>query len=155
MTLYLVRHAKAGERAAWDREDWLRPLSRRGQRQADGLLDVLADAHIDRVLSSPYVRCLESVAPLAGERRLAIEPLDALAEGAKHEDAMTLVRKHTHHDVVMCSHGDVIPMLLEHFESRGVDLGPTLECPKGCTWVVGFHATGDPISAKYLPPPPD
>ena len=48
------------------------PLSARGHIQARRLADVLADAEFDRVLSSPYVRCMESVVPLASTRGLAI-----------------------------------------------------------------------------------
>ena len=40
MTVYLVRHAKAGERGVWDGDDQLRPLSGRGHLQARGLLEV-------------------------------------------------------------------------------------------------------------------
>ena len=68
MTIYLVRHAKAGERGVWEGDDQLRPLSGRGHLQARGLLDVLADAQFDRLLSSPYVRCMETVVPLSGAR---------------------------------------------------------------------------------------
>jgi 8-oxo-dGTP diphosphatase len=155
VTIYLVRHAKAGERGAWPHDDEFRPLSARGQRQARGLVDVLGDASYERLLSSPYVRCTESLAPLAFVSRLAIEPVDALAEGASLEDALTLVRKHLHHGAVMCSHGDVIPMLLEHFARNGVDLGPDPQCPKGCTWVVEPDSAGEIRTVSYRPPPPD
>ena len=40
--LYLVRHAKAGDRAAWKGDDRLRPLSKEGRRQADSLARLLA-----------------------------------------------------------------------------------------------------------------
>ena len=85
MTIYLVRHAKAGERAAWDGDDFMRPLSGRGHTQAFGLLDQLRKAKFERILSSPYVRCMETVVPLAGIRGLAVEPADALAEGQAGE----------------------------------------------------------------------
>lgn len=155
MTIYLVRHAKAGERSSWKGDDRLRPLSRRGVLQAEGLVEVLEDARIERLLSSPYVRCLESLVPLASVRYLAIEPADALAEGATLDEALVLMRKHAHRNTVMCSHGDVIPMLLEYYATRGVDLGPSIECPKGCTWVLEVDTTGDVIAARYLPPPAD
>ena len=155
MTLYLFRHAKAGERKSWDGDDFLRPLSRRGQKQAEGLIALLADAPLDRIFSSPYVRCMESVVPLAARRELAIEPVEALAEGAPLESALALVRKHQARDTLMCSHGDVIPMVLEHFASRGLDLGPHPACPKGSTWVVDLDPTGEPVTTRYLPPPAD
>jgi 8-oxo-dGTP diphosphatase len=155
VTIYLVRHVKAGERGAWPYDDEFRPLSSRGQRQALGLVDALQEASFERLLSSPYVRCTQSLAPLAYVRRLAIEPTDALAEGASLEDALTLVRKHLQHGAVLCSHGDVIPMLLEHFARNGVNLGPDPQCPKGSTWVLEADSAGEIRRASYLPPPPD
>ena len=155
MTLYLVRHAKAGDRSDWNRDDRLRPLSRRGQRQAEGLVDLLADLNVDRVLSSPYVRCMETVVPLAGTRGLAVEPVDALSEGAPLDTALALVRKHAHHDAVMCMHGDVLPALLEHYDDHDVAFDHAPAWPKGCTWILDVDATGEVVAARYLPPPSD
>jgi broad specificity phosphatase PhoE len=153
VAIYLVRHAKAGDRGSWSGDDFLRPLSRRGQIQAEALLVQFADVHLDRLLSSPYIRCMETLVPLAGVRRIPIEPADAITEGATLESALTLVRKHAHHDAVFCSHGDIIPLLLEHFASTGVDLGPNPSCPKGCTWILEFDGAHDVVAAKYVPPP--
>ena len=155
MTIYLVRHAKAGERGVWEGDDQLRPLSGRGRLQARGLLEVLEDAHFDRLLSSPYVRCMETVVPLSGERGVAIEPVDALAEGATLDEALALARKHAAGGAVFCTHGDIIPMLLEHYANHGVDIGTTPQWPKGSTWALETDATGEVISARYIPPPPD
>jgi 8-oxo-dGTP diphosphatase len=154
MTIYLVRHAKAGERNAWSGDDELRPLSGRGHLQARGLLDVLRDAEFERVLSSPYVRCMETVVPIAAERRMAIEPADELAEGATLREALALVHKHAEGGAVMCTHGDVMPMLLERFAKKGVDIGNAPQWPKGCTWVLETDAAGEVRAARYLPPPP-
>jgi 8-oxo-dGTP diphosphatase len=153
VTIYLVRHAKAGDRTSWPGDDTLRPLSRRGQMQASGLLDVFDGVRIDRIVSSPYVRCMESVVPLGGQRMIGIEPVEALAEGGSLENALALVRKYAHHDTVMCAHGDLIPMLLDHYATRGVDLGPDPTCPKGSTWVLDLDGTGEVVSARYVPPP--
>jgi broad specificity phosphatase PhoE len=155
VTIYLVRHAKAGERNVWEGDDRLRPLSGRGHLQARGLLDVFEDAQFDRLLSSPYVRCLETVVPLSGARGVAIEPVDALAEGATRDEALALVRKHTAHGAVFCTHGDVIPMLLEHYANHGTDIGAAPQWPKGSTWALDTDATGEVMAARYLPPPPD
>jgi len=154
VTIYLVRHAKAGERDAWSEDDTLRPLSGRGHLQARGLLDVLADATFERIVSSPYVRCMETVVPLAAARGIPIEPVDSLAEGASLEEALAIVRKHTPHGAVLCTHGDVMPMLLDFYAKRGVDIGAVPQWPKGCTWVLETDATGEVNTATYLPPPP-
>jgi broad specificity phosphatase PhoE len=155
MTIYLVRHARAGERSSWRRDDWLRPLSRAGRSQARGLIPLLRDARFDRLLSSPYVRCLESLVPLAGARRLAIEPDDALGEGGDLDSVLTMVRKHMGAGAVLCSHGDVIPAVLAHLAASGVDIGKNPRCPKGCTWVLEAGGGADITKVRYLPPPPD
>jgi broad specificity phosphatase PhoE len=153
MTIYLVRHARAGERSLWRQEDWLRPLSRAGRSQARGLISLLEDARFDRVLSSPYVRCLETVVPVAGARRLAIEPEDTLAEGGDLDSAMALVRKHIGNGAVLCSHGDVIPAILSSLAATGIDLGPDPRCPKGSTWALEADGGTDITSVRYSPPP--
>jgi len=76
---------------------------------------------------------------------------DALAEEAPLDDALALLRKHAHGGAVFCSHGDVIPMLLEYVAGRGVDLGPRPQCAKGSVWVLEA-ASGDVTSARYIPP---
>ena len=53
MTVYLIRHAKAGDRDTWCDDDRLRPLSGRGHRQSRLLVDMLQDAKFDR--SDPKV----------------------------------------------------------------------------------------------------
>jgi 8-oxo-dGTP diphosphatase len=155
MTIYLVRHARAGDRSLWRQADWLRPLSRAGRAQARGILELLVDARFDRVLSSPYVRCIETVAPIAGARRLAIEPEDALAEGGDLDAVFAMVNKHMGNGALLCSHGDVIPAVLETLRASGVDIGPDPRCPKGCTWVLEAERGSEITSVKYLPPPPE
>jgi 8-oxo-dGTP diphosphatase len=153
VSIYLVRHAKAGFRSRWEDDDRLRPVSKAGQLQARRFVDVLDRMHFERIVSSPYVRCIESVAPIASVRGLAIEVSDALAEGAPVEDALTLVRKHAHGGAVLCSHGDVIQNLLEQVAKNGVDLGPKPAFPKGSTWVLDTDGHGDVTAARYLPAP--
>lgn len=152
MSIYLVRHAKAGDRGLWREDDWLRPLSRAGSAQARQLVTVLQDARVDRILSSRYVRCMETVVPLAGARGLPVEVEESLAEGADVEGTLALVRKHLLPGAVMCSHGDVIPAVLASLAANGVDLGPDPRCPKGCIWVL--DGVGSEVArASYLPPP--
>lgn len=152
MTLYLVRHARAGDRSGWEGDDRLRPLTRRGRLQADGLLALFEGRRVERILSSPYVRCMESVVPLASQRGLAVEPSPALEEGAALADVLDLVEKQIDVDTVLCSHGDVLPMLLDHLAAQGLDLGDHPACAKGSTWVLETQA-GDVVSARYVEPP--
>ena len=66
MTLYLVRHTHAVQSNPDDPDDHLRPLSRKGQRQADTLARALIsfDLRFDRLFSSPYTRATETATPL-------------------------------------------------------------------------------------------
>jgi 8-oxo-dGTP diphosphatase len=153
MTIYLVRHGRAGNRSAWLGDDEHRPLSEAGHMQARLLVDTLDDAHFEHILSSPYVRCMETVVPLAAARRMAVEPTDGLAEGAPLAEALELIRKYSGGGAVMCTHGDVMPALLEHAHDHGVDLGKNPKCPKGCTWVLETDGTSDIRAARYVPPP--
>ena len=66
MTLYLIRHAHAGQSHHEDPDDHLRPLSRKGQKQAETLAQTLSnlDIRFHRLFSSPYTRAAETAAPL-------------------------------------------------------------------------------------------
>ena len=122
MSLYLVRHAKAGDRRDWEGKDHLRPLSKRGRQQADALADALADAGITRIVTSPFARCRETVEPLARRLGIETETSDALVEGAEFHDALALIEKLSGETAVLCSHGDVLGDVLRHFGRAGVAL---------------------------------
>ena len=150
MTIYLVRHAKAGSRREWPGDDDLRPISAAGQAQAEALVTALVDRGITRIVSSPYVRCRQTVDPLGQRLRLPVELSDALSEGATVTDTMRLVDKVTGEHAVLCTHGDVVGNLLDVLAGHGVAL-PHHKLEKGSTWV--FDTTDDEITrATYLPP---
>lgn len=144
MQLYLVRHAHAGSRSEWTEPDHQRPLSPKGWERANGLVEALGGCSIDRLLSSPYLRCTQTLGPLAAARNLEVEPHDALAEGAPLESGITLVEElvSAGTTAALCSHGDIIPELLAGLARRGTVLDGG-SCPKGSIWVL--HASGGSI----------
>jgi phosphohistidine phosphatase len=78
VTLYLIRHAHAGQSNHDDPNDHLRPLSRKGQVQAARLerACILLGLRFNRLFSSPYTRAAETAAPLAKHVRGGrLEPL--------------------------------------------------------------------------------
>ena len=113
MSVILLRHASAGNREKWTGDDRLRPLDARGRAQAVALCDELRARGVRRVLSSPYVRCLQTVAPLG----LEIVPDERLAEGAPAEATRALLREFE--DAVACTHGDVIEGVLGRSVRKG------------------------------------
>jgi 8-oxo-dGTP diphosphatase len=142
VAVLLVRHAIAKARHSWHDDDDLRPLTAKGERQAVALIALLQDFDIDGVLSSPSVRCVDTVTPLATSRGLRVNRDEALAEGHGRA-AAALVNRLLDRDanVVLCSHGDVVPDVVE---ALGFDC---LRSAKGSTWVIeGGRAT-------YLPAP--
>jgi 8-oxo-(d)GTP phosphatase len=151
-TTFLVRHAAAGDRSAWNGDDRVRPLSRKGMRQALALAQSLVPRGIEKVLSSPHVRCVQTVEPLAAATGLPIAEHEALVEGADVRDGVALLEAISGTNSVLSSHGDVIPNLLDHLVRHGMELLGPFEAKKGSTWVVDVEA-GTHVRARYLPPP--
>jgi 8-oxo-dGTP pyrophosphatase MutT (NUDIX family)/phosphohistidine phosphatase SixA len=146
---FLVRHAKAGDRADWTAEDRLRPLSKKGRRQAEALVDAFRGVPLVRILTSPYVRCEQSVKPLALDRGIRLERHAALAETAPLEDGLALVEELAPTPAVCCSHGDVIPNIVQALEGAGVPLEGERTFKKGSTWLLEREA-GIVVRARSL-----
>ena len=152
MKVFLVRHAKAGDRELWSEPDHLRPLTKKGWHQADGLVRLLRDEEIKRIVSSSYVRCVETVEPLAADRGISLEEHDALAEGAALSATLALIEDVAADSPVLCTHGDVIGNVIGHLEDLGVAGADVSLGKKGSTWVLAAEG-GRITSAHYLPPP--
>ena len=150
-SLYLVRHGAAGDRQSWSGDDSLRPLSRRGEMQATGLAKTLADHRIEAIFTSPYVRCVQTVRPLAEETGLEIVEHPALAEGEGGKATRDLLRSLMGTNAVLCSHGDVIPAVMDWMVNKGMTLKSDFDCKKGSTWEVTVRG-GVFHKASYLPP---
>jgi phosphohistidine phosphatase SixA len=139
VVLLVVRHARAGKRREWEGDDRLRPLDERGRREAEGLPPLLAQFPLERLVSSGYLRCTETLKPLAVERGLAIEVAAELEEGASREATLGLLRELGDRAAVS-THGDV----LENLFGR--------DGQKGSTRVVELRG-GEPVVLEYLQPP--
>ncbi len=150
--LLVVRHADAGSRSNWSGPDQTRPLSERGWRQADGLVELLASHGPTRLVASPYTRCLQTLEPLGKELGLEVEADERLAEGAGAAGPLELAAEATSGPTVLCSHGDVIPDLLDALLRDGVKLRDELRWQKASTWVLS-RDQGRLAKGRYLPPP--
>jgi 8-oxo-dGTP diphosphatase len=137
----LVRHAKAGNRDRWTGDDRLRPLDTRGRRQADAMVAPLAGYGLTRLVSSPYVRCVETLEPLATRLAMPVESDSAIAEGASAEEALALLARLGPGPVVLCTHGDVVEALL----------GDDAPKKKGSTWLLA-RRDGGVRPVRYWPP---
>lgn len=152
VTSYLVRHAEAGRRQAWDGPDELRPLTDEGWGQARRLAAMLGAAELSRILSSPFARCVQTVEPLAAARGMTVEASPGLAEGSGPAAAVGCLGVQP---TLVCSHGDVVEEALEVLAWSGVTLAgrvPGEDTPKGATWVLECSG-GRVVAGRLLPPP--
>ena len=126
-TIYLVRHAKAGDRSSWDGDDTIRPLSGKGRRQAVAICDRLFDliaVHPDaQLISSPHRRCMQTLEPLAARRRSQVMP-----------------------------DGDVIPDVMAALQRRRTEIIGDPDWRKGTVWVLA-REDGEVNKASVWAPP--
>ena len=135
MSTFVVRHAKAGSRSRWDGDDRERPVSASGRQQADRIAERLTDAGVRGLWSSPYRRCVETLEPLAARLGLALLTDRRLGEGARTADVLALLTE-AGDGAVLCSHGDVIPDLLDALVRRGTAVTSEPDWRKGSIWVL-------------------
>ena len=149
MALFLVRHAAAGDRERWQGDDRQRPLTKKGRRQAQGIAEQLAPLGARRTISSPYVRCVQTLEVLAERLGVRVEEDGRLAEGGGL-GALDLARE-AGEGSALCTHGDVCHDVLTHLARQGVVKG-NLDAEKGSTWVLELRGE-QIVSARYLRPP--
>ena len=152
MTLYVVRHAHAGQRSAWTGDDRLRPLSERGWTQSRAIATSLVPHPPRRVLSSPAVRCVQTMGPLADKLGIDVVEDDRLFEGATAREVRTLLDEVVDDDVALCSHGDVIPIVLDLLVGDGLTPERNLVWQKASVWIAE-REDGAWGQGRYLPPP--
>jgi 8-oxo-dGTP diphosphatase len=152
--VHVIRHAEAGDRKRWTGPDEARPLSRGGRRQAAGLAERFAGEPFVQCLSSPFLRCVQTLEPLADARRLTIEPLDQLTEGRPWEYLEKLILEaEGEGPTAVCVHGDVLVGLMTDLFERGISRPVARGFKKGSTWVLEVR-DGTIVSARHVPAPP-
>jgi len=125
-TLIVLRHAKAESRDKWSGDDVKRPLTERGAEQAEALVPLLSAYGVRRVISSPAVRCTETVEPFADRISTFLEIDDRLSEETRFDEvnrsvSTILDRKKP---VVLCTHRPTLPWILDAVGADPVDLKP-------------------------------
>jgi len=139
--MLILRHTSAGEKVEPPSADRARPLDTRGLADARRLPMALAGYPIERVVSSPHRRCVDSVRPLARDRGVDVEIREELAPDALLVDTRALLAELPDESIV-CTHREVIERL---FRSR-------LECEKGGIWVIQSRGARL-VPVEYLPLP--
>lgn len=151
-TIHLLRHAAAGNRSKWEGLDPERPLTKKGRRQTEAITERLSTRGIERVVSSPYVRCIETAKPLAKAIGAKVEIDVTLAEGPDIDAAYNLIDSLVGYNAVLVSHGDVIPAVINRLMWAGLSLDSRFYCSKGSVWEVNVE-NGKFTTGHYVPPP--
>jgi 8-oxo-dGTP diphosphatase len=141
----LTRHAVAAPRSTWTGDDARRPLTSRGERQAAALVGALAPYWFQRVISSPALRCAQTVRPLAEARGVRMETAGSLREG-RGARALDLVLDLVE-SCVICTHGDVIEAVLEGLCKVGWPVSAETPSAKGSVWALSPRSP-----ASYIAP---
>jgi phosphohistidine phosphatase SixA len=147
--VYLIRHAHAGQRD-YDGHDIYRPLSKRGRSEAKRITEALVDVELKMVLSSPATRCVQTVEALAKLNSLDVAEADALWEDALATDMLDVLESlPAKGNVAVCSHGNLIPEVIELLANRDGIRVNGRGCEKGSVWEL--HRKSDSwVSARYL-----
>jgi 2,3-bisphosphoglycerate-dependent phosphoglycerate mutase len=80
LTVLLVRHAESIAPGTPGFDEFTRPLSEKGLRDAHQLCERYASLRIEAAYSSPYLRARQTIEPIARACGIAIETIDDLRE---------------------------------------------------------------------------
>jgi len=139
--LLFLRHASAGEKLESAALDHARPLDRQGRADAGRLPAILAGFVIERIVSSPHRRCVETVEPLAAARGVALELERGLGPEVPAREARALLAG-LPDGTLVCTHREVFEHLF-HGEAA---------CEKGGAWLVERRRS-QLVPVEYVAPP--
>ena len=151
----LARHGDAGKKKLWVGADTERPLSATGHQQAVGLAENLVMLKAPRLIASPYLRCHQTLEPLARRRSCMIETDARLAPGARASNLDVLLSGDGYDNAVLCTHGETIMLILARWKQFNLVSVPVKRSEiskdvtaKGGAWIV--LDDGDGWTAHYL-----
>ena len=150
-----VRHGRAFKRGQWAGDDDLRPLDKKGRRQAEMLVPMLLPYRPERIFSAEPDRCQATAAPLADELNFDVEVDPLFGDEGWLEDSEACRRRFAEvvedgGTSVIVSQGTAMPKMLRWLSEHGrLPLPEELKVKKGGVWVLAF-ADGELTGADYL-----
>ena len=154
MEIYFLRHGEAGKQSDWKGEDSERPLNAEGvtrmKREASAIASL--GLHLELIVTSPYVRALQTADFVARALGLAGSPVidDRLSPGFSRDGLAQVLAAHSDRAALMLVGHD--PDFCETISA--CTGGGRVECKKGSLVRVGFD---DPANLRgvlrWLIPP--
>ncbi|HLS25321.1 MAG TPA: NUDIX hydrolase [Beutenbergiaceae bacterium] len=123
-SVLIARHGRAKKRSAWPDGEATRPLTKPGHAQARALVPLLAAYGAEEIITSPWARCHDTLAPYAQASGIDMVLAPQVTEHAAKSDpaaARALVGEILEQrDVptVLCSHRPVLPVILDAVERK-------------------------------------
>ncbi|MGP0221803.1 MULTISPECIES: NUDIX hydrolase [unclassified Paenarthrobacter] len=116
--LVLIRHAKAKPRSSWTKAEGDRPLAATGQRQAIAVQRLLDAWKPQRIVTSPWTRCVATIAPYAKSSGAKVKLVEALTEhnhgrSPKKTAAAVEALFDKQVAVAVCTHRPALPTVLK------------------------------------------
>lgn len=162
----IFRHSKALRRERWTGTDALRPLTASGLARAKGAVEILSSYGIQRIYSSPWVRCVETVKPFAKATQGRVVPCPELTEAAyekkpkRARETMRLLLERQARQVI-CVHRPTLPGLLavirDYCGRRASAVLPTEDPYLRTGEMLVLHVAGGPepriVFAEKVRPP--
>jgi 8-oxo-dGTP diphosphatase len=151
----ILRHGKARARATWKDGEASRPLLTEGNAQAEALPKMLKAFGAKTVFSSPWTRCLSTIAPYAQSTKVKVKTSPEFTETAnekKPAETKFLFNNliNLNKSIVICTHRPVLPTMIEVLETRSEkrlkeNLDKIAILKPGSFSVVHFSDDPDPI----------
>ncbi len=141
--IVIVRHGKAVPASSWDGPDTLRPLLHRGHEQAKAIAGGIASYGPRKIYTSTATRCIQTITPVASQFQIRVKESGKLSQArwsADGANARKIIARRLAKGVpvVLCSHGPVIPQLVEELVAQ-----------TGTTSDVTFRRTASPNTGDF------
>jgi len=151
--LLVARHGTARPRDSWSGRESGRPLVAAGRRQALALAALLPSWRPERVVSSPWRRCVETVRPYLAVGGVRLRTKDGLSEDgarkspgkARSHVARLLTRDRP---VLVCTHRPVLPLVFGVLRTAAAE-GVAADLPGSDPYL----APGEVLVAHVARPP--
>jgi len=149
-TVYFIRHAQADYAV---RDGRVRPLTEKGLADRARVTAYLQDKNIDAVLSSPFRRAIDTIAPFAEQNKLEIELVEGFRErksdsdmGRGRPEFTAFMERQWADFTYTLSDGEC----LADVQKRNIAaLGEALEKYEGKNIVIGTHGTALSTIVNY------
>jgi 8-oxo-dGTP diphosphatase len=111
----------------------------------------LSKKKVSSLYASPYVRCMQTLEPLGALVGLPVQAEQRLFEDEPFEPVLDLINE-VKDGAVLCSHGDIIPAVINALVRRGMEVETPPDWGKASVWVL--RRKGDRITRGKVWPPP-